>query len=130
MTIDDKISMFFGASPEIFQKASQLRENPTDAEMALWNKLKDSKKIGVKFRRQHPIDIFIVDFYCHSLKLVIEIDGGYHLNPSQKEYDLGREGELRNLGIRTIRFSNEAIMNHLSNVIEIIKAEIDKNNGR
>ena len=85
MSIDDKISMFFGAKPDIFQKAAQLRENPTKAELTFWNELKDSKRIGAKFRRQHPIDIFITDFYCHPLKLVIEIDGGYHLNSMQKK---------------------------------------------
>jgi very-short-patch-repair endonuclease len=126
MAIDDRVSMFFGAKPDIFRKAEQLRKGLTNAEMILWNVLKDSKRIGAKFRRQHPIDIFIVDFYCHPLKLVIEVDGGYHLDAEQKEYDNGREEELRNLGLRTIRFTNEEIVNDLEKVVRIIEKEITK----
>lgn len=72
-------NMFYGASRNIFEKASELRNNMTEAENLLWVELKNRKIFKVKFRRQHPIDIFIVDFYCHEFKLVIEIDGEIHL---------------------------------------------------
>jgi len=96
MPVSDEVSMFFGAKPEIFEKASVLRENMTQAEKILWEKLKDRTLFKQKFRSQHPIDIFIVDFYCHSLRLVIEVDGDYHLEKNQHEYDIGRSGELEN----------------------------------
>ena len=74
----------------------------TVAEDRLWEQLKEKKLLGLRFRPQHPIDIFIADFYCHPLKLIIEVDGGIHKSIEQKEYDLGREGELEIWGIRVI----------------------------
>ena len=92
----------------------------TIAEAILWNKLKDRKRFKVKFRRQHPIDFFIADFYCHSLKLVIEIDGEMHETPEQKEYDQARAGHFEQLGIRIIRFSNDEVRNNLDSVLQQI----------
>lgn len=68
--------MFYGAPPYIFEKARKLRETMTPAEQILWKYLKKRQLKGCKFRRQHPLSEFIADFYCHSLKLVIEVDGG------------------------------------------------------
>lgn len=65
------------------------------------------KKLGAKFRRQHPFGRFILDFYCHEKKLAIEIDGGYHLDEAQQQYDALRTEYLREMGVREIRFSNE-----------------------
>ena len=99
--------MFYGAKAHIFEKAKYLRKNMTQAELQLWEQLKGKKLLGLRFRAQHPIDIFIADFYCHPLKLVVEVDGRIHKTKEQQEYDLGREGELENWGIRVIRFTNE-----------------------
>lgn len=81
-------SMFYGAKPHIFEKAKELRNNMTEAEKLLWGKLQKNKIMGLRFKAQHPIDIFIADFYCHKLKLVIEVDGGIHNLPENKEYEL------------------------------------------
>ena len=70
-------NMFYGASNLIFENAKQLRNNVTQTEMILWGRLKEHFP-GIKFRRQHPISFYIVDLYCHSKKLVIEIDGTIH----------------------------------------------------
>ena len=78
MSISDNVSMFYNAKPHIFEKAKMLRKNMTEAEQKLWGKLKREKMLGLRFRPQHPIDIFIADFYCHPIKLVIEVDGGIH----------------------------------------------------
>ncbi|OYX79721.1 MAG: hypothetical protein B7Y83_19215, partial [Flavobacteriales bacterium 32-34-25] len=67
--------MWKGASPKIFSNAKKLRENQTEAEEKFWLAVKDNQVEGYKFRRQHPLSIYVVDFYCHALKLVIEIDG-------------------------------------------------------
>lgn len=99
MSISNQVSMFYNAKPHIFEKAKVLRENMTQAELKLWENLKGKKILGLRFRAQHPIDIFIADFYCHSLKMVIEIDGDVHLSPEQKEYDIGREVEINHWGI-------------------------------
>ena len=71
-------SMFKGASAKIFKNAEVLRNRMTESESLLWDKLKSKKFHGLKFRCQHPIQTYIADFYCHKLKLIIEIDGGYH----------------------------------------------------
>ena len=113
--------MFYNAKPHIFEKAKMLRKNMTDTEIKLWEKLKGKKMLGLRFRPQHPTDIFIAGFYCHPLKLVIEIDGGIHKSIGQKEYDIGRKGELENWGIKVIRFTNEEIENEMSRVLEDIK---------
>jgi very-short-patch-repair endonuclease len=74
------MNMFYGATPEIFRKAKNLRNNLTFHEKKLWEELRGNKLHGLRFKSQHPIDQFIVDFYCHKLKLVIEIDGNSHLS--------------------------------------------------
>ena len=103
-----------------------MRENMTYAEEAVWKLLKSKNMLGLRFKPQHPIDIFIADFYCHQLKLVIEIDGGIHKSKEQKEYDIGRTAELEHWGIKVIRFTNEEVennINQIQNEIEQICAE-------
>ena len=115
--------MFYGASPDIFKKARVLRGNPTKAEKVLWEKLR-LKQLGVKFRRQHPINIYITDFYCHEKKLVVEVDGDYHLMSDQKEYDELRTEDIKEYGIEVIRFKNEEILEKTNDVIKKIKKVI------
>ena len=112
--------MFYGAKSEIFRKASELRKNLTEAEHILWSALRRKQLKGKRFRRQHPIDIFIVDFYCHEHKLVIEIDSGIHQNMDQKEYDKGRSYELEKHGLKIIRFTNDQIIYDLPGVLQEI----------
>lgn len=121
MSSGDQVSMFYGAKPYIFANAKALRANMTVSEQYLWQKLKGKNLLGLRFRPQHPIDVFIADFYCHSIKLVIEVDGGVHENREQREYDIGREAELNALGIDVIRFKNEKVINHIDEVVEEIK---------
>ena len=121
-----RINMFFGADPVTFRAAAILRRNLTLAELLLWKKLKDRKLFNTKFRKQHPINIFIVDFYCHDYKLVIEIDGDIHNNEISNEYDLNRTEELKKYGIRVIRFTNEQIIYNIDFVIERIQEKISK----
>ncbi len=121
MSISDQVSMFYNASPEIFEKAKYLRKNMTSAERILWEHLKGKKMLNLRFRPQHPIYKFIADFYCHPLKIIIEIDGGIHHSNDQHKYDIDREDEIRNWGIKIIRFNNEEIVNNLDNVLNKIK---------
>ncbi len=116
--------MFYGASPEIFRRALELRKNMTKAEKKLWAALRRKQVNGKRFRRQHPIGKFIVDFYCHEVKLVIELDGSIHNFQEQKEYDLGRSEDIQQLGIKIIRFTNKQVMNNLNKVIADIESEI------
>jgi len=112
--------MHFGASPDIFEKAKVLRNNMTLAENKLWEKLNKKQLPGFKFRRQHPIGTFIADFYCHALKLVIEIDGEYQEDEAQTDYDNGRTYEINKLGITVIRFKNAEIMTNINGVLNRI----------
>jgi len=114
-------NMWKGASPQIFSNAKKLRENQTEAEEKLWLAVKDNQIEGYKFRRQHPLSIYIADFYCHALKLVIEIDGEYHLNEEQQLLDKKRTADLEFQGLAIIRFTNEEIMLKLPEVIDRIK---------
>ncbi|HPE77265.1 MAG TPA: endonuclease domain-containing protein [Draconibacterium sp.] len=121
MSISDNVSMFYNAKPHIFEKAKVLRNNMTNSELTLWERLKGKQMLGLRFRPQHPIDIFIADFYCHPIKLVIEVDGGIHKSKDQKEYDIGRTAELNYREIEVIRFTNEEIENKINEVIKEIE---------
>lgn len=85
-----RIKMFEGASPLIFRNAGRLREDMTTAELFLWNHLRGNQ-LGIRFRSQHPINLYIADFYCHRSKLVIEIVGGIHQLPEIKAIDQERQ---------------------------------------
>jgi len=109
--------MFYGASPETFELAKSLRRKMTVAEKILWERIKNRRIKKLKFRRQHPIRYYIADFYCHEIKLVIELDGKVHDEADQKEHDEGRTGELERFDIRVIRFKNDEVIKDIDKVI-------------
>ena len=113
-------NLFFGASPEIHKRAKELRNRLTSSEKILWDHLKSKSFGGFKFRTQHPIKNYIVDFYCHKIRLVIELDGGIHDSIDQKEYDIGRTFELEEFGLKVIRFRNEEIFENINLVLDSI----------
>ncbi len=115
-------SMYYGAKPETFEAARILRENMTFHEKILWDRLKLRQIRGVRFRRQHPIDLFIADFYCHQARLVVEIDGEIH--DQQREYDEGRSGEMERYSIKVIRFTNADVENNIEEVVRQIETEV------
>ena len=100
------------------------KEQQTEAEEFLWKQLRGKNLEGYKFRRQHIIDEFIVDFVCLSKNLVIEIDGGYHNEPEVKQADEVRTEILNSLGFKVIRFTNEEVINDIENVLLTIKNEL------
>jgi len=116
--------MFFGAKAELFTLALQMRKNPTQAEKAMWKILRKFRQSGCPFRRQHPIEFCIADFYCHNLRLVIEVDGEIHTGSEIQNHDEGRTGELERFGIKVIRFTNNQILHESEVVIEQIKVAI------
>jgi len=123
--IKGKKNFYFGASEEIIKRARVLRRTMTAAETKLWQYLQNNQFHGLKFRRQHPISQFIVDFYCHALKLVIEIDGGVHLQEIQRERDENRTYELNEFGLMVIRFENEKVMTNIAGVLQDIEKYIN-----
>lgn len=117
-------NLYYDASPTIRAFAKELRKNMTPAEKLLWNRLRNRKVANCKFRRQHPIDTFIADFYCHEKKLVIEIDGKIH--NKQKQYDINRTAEMQNYGITVIRITNDEVEKELEKVVEVIEKVCEK----
>jgi very-short-patch-repair endonuclease len=120
-TISVEYPMYFGARPDISQKAKELRKCETGAEKILWARLHKNQIMGLQFRRQHPINRFIADFYCARIKLVIEVDGSIHELPENQDYDIGRSEILNDFGIKVIRFSNEQIIEDIEEVISNIE---------
>lgn len=104
---------------EPFRK--ELRNNGTSAEAFLWKYLSKSQLEGRKFRRQHSIGNYIVDFYCPKEKLIIELDGEIHYTPNAREKDEKRTKYLNELGFVVIRFENKMIFDHLPSVLREIK---------
>ncbi len=105
---------------ELREYRKALRKNLTSAEAHLWKHLQNRKFEGRKFRRQHSINNCIVDFYCASEKLVIELDGQVHMNPTAKEKDYRRDMHLKSLGFTVLRFENRMVFDELQNVLEEI----------
>lgn len=99
----------------------ELRNNPTKAETKLWQALRKNRLENRKFRRQQSIENYIVDFYCATEKLIIEVDGKVHDNFINNEYDYKRTERLKQLGYNVIRFTNEEIKNQLDIVLQAIK---------
>lgn len=108
--------MFYGASSLIFQRAEELRNTMTSAERIIWKHI-HINEWKLKFRRQHPISKYVVDFYCHQLKLVIEIDGDIHNLEDVKRNDEEREEALKSLGLHIIRFKNEEVYKKANEVL-------------
>jgi very-short-patch-repair endonuclease len=107
-------------SPGVHQHLSELRREMTPAERALWSWLRDRKLAGIKFRRQHPIGSFVLDFYAPSIRLVVEVDGDVHDLPEMRRYDARRQAWLAEQGMHVLRFTNGEVIDELSDVLEQI----------
>lgn len=101
-------------------KRKNLRNNPTDAEKYLWYELRESQLNNKKFRRQHSIGKYVVDFYCPEEKLVIELDGEQHYEADRKKYDQRRTEYLEGLNLRVIRFRNTDVLFDRDKVVNVI----------
>lgn len=118
--------MWKGVPVGSFQKAKELQNNETDAEKILWEKLRNNQFKGLKFRRQHPINLYIVNFYCHKLKLIIELDDHYHTLRKQVSKDIERTEALFLMGLEVIRFKNDEVLNDIDSVSARITNWIEK----
>lgn len=105
---------------ELKEKAESMRKNSTEAESAMWEMLR-GKNLDAKFRRQHIIGDYIVDFVCLDSQLVVEIDGDYHNDPEQKELDRQRTNFLQSKGFSVLRFTNEEVIGNTDETLGIIK---------
>ena len=106
------------------EKHRSLRKNQTEAEKALWQKLKNKQLTGYKFFRQYGIGEYIADFYCPQQKLAIQVDGSRHYSDDSQEYDELRQEYMNSLSIRTIRFNNFDVLQNMDGVISRIESEL------
>jgi len=118
--------LFKGANHKLFEFSKVLRKTQTDAEEKVWQSLRNRNILGFKFRRQHPMDKYIADFYCHEAKLIVEIDGGIHNRADIIEYDENRSYELDELGIKILRFTNEEVIDNLEMVLKVVRGVLQK----
>ncbi len=109
---------------EIKEQRRYLRLHETGAEKLLWNALR-GKQLGVKFRRQHSVGKYVLDFYCSEKHIAIEVDGAVHSLSGAKQYDAGRTRFVNDHGIRVFRFTNDEIFADLDKVIEKIACLIN-----
>jgi 5-methyltetrahydrofolate--homocysteine methyltransferase len=101
--------------------ARHMRHQPTRAEDVLWQWLRNRRVGGAKFRRQHTIKKFIVDFVCIEQHLIIEVDGSIHEQPEQAEYDQQRQALLESYGFRVLRFTNAEVLQSTEEVVNVIR---------
>lgn len=124
-----KFPMHHKTLPSTIYRAKSLRRTQTPAENRFWYYVRNRKMLGLKFRRQHPLGNFIADFYCHELKLVVEIDGSIHELDHIKEYDKERETQIKKLGLSVLRFSNTDVFYNPDFVELTIKKFMDTKRG-
>jgi very-short-patch-repair endonuclease len=122
-------SLRFSRAAGMTSKARELRKIPTEAEKVLWKALRRDQ-LGVSFRRQHPIGRYVLDFYCPSAGLAIEVDGGQHAAGHQKDIDHRRDQWLSADGIRMLRFWNNEVLSNLEGVLQTIVMELKKTPSR
>jgi very-short-patch-repair endonuclease len=113
-----KKNLYQGAPSYIFQNAERLRKEQTMAEEVLWSHLKNRRLNGKKFRRQHPLDKYVLDFYCHQHKLAVELDGAIHNDKLVKRFDHERTLFLNTCGIKVIRFYNSEVLKNIELVLQ------------
>jgi len=107
-------------------KARYLRKSQTDAESLLWSRLRARQLTGIKFRRQHPIGPYVLDFYCAEAHLAVEVDGSQHLESIAINQDQARTKFLENKSIKVIRFWNHEVLENLDAVLESIIFTLDE----
>ena len=110
--------------PFVAARAKELRRDQTPAEALLWEELRRRRFPGHRFRRQHPMGGYIADFFCHSLRLVVEIDGAVH--DLQQGYDAGRDAWFRAQGYTVLRFRNEKVLGDLEGVMQVIRERLEQ----
>ena len=122
---DDPVR-YRNVSPELREVARSHRKQMTGAEQVLWNALRRGQLDGVRFRKQHPFEKFIFDFYCAEHWLILEVDGSIHDDADVAAHDREREVYLKNRGFTLLRFRNEEVTDRLSDVLARIQATLSR----
>ena len=120
-----RFSQHYKATKTTERRAVSLRKNETPAEKQFWTLVRNRMMFDLKFRRQHPFNKYIADFYCHELKLVVELDGEVHDLEHVKERDIERERAIKEFGVKVLRFSNDDVFNN-PGMIEVAILELTR----
>ncbi len=110
--------------PALKQRRRELRRNQSDAERALWAKVRNKQFFGMKFFRQYSIGSYILDFYCPTVKLAVELDGGQHNQSDNREYDAARSEYLKTQGIDVMRFWNNEVLLDIESVLSKLALKV------
>jgi 5-methyltetrahydrofolate--homocysteine methyltransferase len=113
------IPVTYGHHPLVAARARELRRSMTRAEHILWDQLRRDRFAGLRFRRQHPMDGYIADFFCHQMRLIVEVDGEVH--ERQREYDALRNDHFESQGYRVLRFTNPQVLRQTRWVVDQIE---------
>jgi len=117
--------VFLKNDPSLKDRRRELRQNQTETEKLFWTQLRNKKFMDMKFFRQYSVGPYILDFYCPEIKLAVEMDGGQHNLPENREYDTARTEYLQAHGIKVLRFWNNEVMKEIEGVLARLEAEID-----
>lgn len=115
---------FLRNDPILKQRRRELRRNQSDAERALWAKVRNKQFFGMKFFRQYSIGSYILDFYCPTVKLAVELDGGQHNQSDNREYDAARSEYLKTQGIDVMRFWNNEVLLDIESVLSKLALKV------
>ena len=115
---------FLKNDPILKDRRRELRRNQTDAERALWAKIRNKQFLEMKFFRQFSFGPYILDFYCPEIKLAVELDGGQHNQPEGREYDAARTNYLNAQGVEVVRFWNNEVLAEMDGVLACLELKV------
>ena len=115
---------FIKNDPVLKDRRRDLRQNQTDAERAFWVKVRNKQFFGMKFFRQYSFGSYILDFYCPEIKLAVELDGGQHNRPEDREYDTSRTNYLNGHGVEVVRFWNNEVLTNMDGVLDFLGLKV------
>lgn len=115
---------FLKNDPILKDRRRELRRNQTDAERAFWAKIRNKQFLGMKFFRQYSFGSYILDFYCPEKKLAVELDGGQHNQPEDREYDAVRTNYLNAHGVEVVRLWNNEVLGEMDGVLACLELKV------
>ena len=122
------MTKFFNKTSEKANRL-QLRKNPPKTEVIVWSKLKGRQMLGYKFRRQYSVGTYVIDFYCPTLKLAVEIDGHSHFERDAAANDKRRQAFIESFGVQFLRFTNDEVSKNMDGVLETVKHAVEVRSG-
>ena len=124
MMTPERVMKFLRNDPALKERRKELRQNQTDAERAFWARVRNRQFFGMRVSRQYSVGPYILDYYCPTLKLAIELDGGQHNEAEARKYDIARSEFLNAHGIKVVRFWNDEVLREIDGVMARMEARV------